>query len=100
MKQFKMLESMVPNSRKVSQNQHIWPGNTPSSPACNNAWLAFQKRGRFKRFHFNVLMLQQITVPYRNQTLKLINSEDVLKGVLFYKTKKKGDFTVYYLHDD
>lgn len=45
-------------------------------------------------------MLQQITAPYRNQTLKLINSEDVLKGVLFYKTKKKGDFTVYYLHDD
>lgn len=38
-------------------------------------------------------MLQQITAPYRNQTLKLINSEDVLKGVLFYKKKKKGDFT-------
>ena len=88
-KQFKMLESMVPNSRKVSRNQHIWPGNTPSSPACNQRLVSFSKEGEVKRFHFSVLMPQQIAAPYRNQTLKLINSEDVLQGVLFYKRKEK-----------
>lgn len=95
-KQFKMLESMVPNSRKVSRNQHIWPGNTPSSPACNQRLVSFSKEGEVKRFHFSVLMPQQIAAPYRNQTLKLINSEDVLKGVLFYKRKEKKGGGGYY----
>lgn len=87
-KQSKMLES-VPDSRKASRNQHIWPGNTP---ACDQRLVSFSKGG-VKRFCFNVLMLQQITVSYRNQSLKQINSEDALKGVLCYKKKKKGDFT-------
>lgn len=57
-----------------------------------HVWLVFQKGG-FKRFRFNVLMSQQIAVPYSNRSLKLINSEDALKGVLLYKKKRKGDFT-------
>lgn len=41
-------------------------------------------------------MPQQIAAPYRNQTLKLINSEDVLQGVLFYKRKEKKRGGGYY----
>lgn len=38
-------------------------------------------------------MLQQIVVPYSNQSLKLLNSQDELKGVLLYKKERTGDFT-------
>lgn len=41
-------------------------------------------------------MPQQIAAPYRNQTLKPINSEDVLQGVLFYKRKEKKKGGGYY----
>jgi len=65
------------------------PGQEIPLPA-THVRLAFQKGG-FKRFHFNVLISQQIVVPYSNQSV--INSEDALKGVLLYKKMRKGDFT-------